>query len=260
MTKDNQVRRRLRGGRTVFGTWSMLASPTVSNVIAEAGVDFVIIDLEHGASSLETVETQAFAAEAAGCTPIARLPEVDEAMILRTLETGVQSLLVSHVSTREEAARVVGAARYAPDGERGLSPFTRWHGYSEADLEAKLRRASEETFVGVLVEGEEGLGNLDEIAATPGLDLVYLGVYDISLTVGVPGQLDDPRVLDVVRSSVQRIESRGPAAGSVARDRDYLNILHSAGFRFLSYWADSAILRSGLEMARGWYEELSDGA
>jgi 4-hydroxy-2-oxoheptanedioate aldolase len=260
MTKDNHVRRRLRDGGTVFGTWSMLASPSVSNVIAESGVDFVILDLEHGPSSLETVEAQAFAAEAAGSTPIARLPDVDESMILRTLETGVQSLLVSHVSTPDEAARVVGAARYPPAGERGLSPFTRWHGYSEADLEAKLERANDETFVGVLVEGEEGLRNLEEIAATPGLDLVYLGVYDISQSVGVPGKLDDPRVVEVVRSSVARIEAQGSAAGSVARDRDYLNLLHSAGFRFLSYWADSAILRSGLETARGWYEELSDGA
>jgi 4-hydroxy-2-oxoheptanedioate aldolase len=89
---------------------------------------------------------------------------------------------------------------------------------------------------------------------------VYLGVYDISQSVGVPGKLDDPRVVEVVRSSVARIEAQGSAAGSVARDRDYLNLLHSAGFRFLSYWADSAILRSGLETARGWYEELSDGA
>jgi 4-hydroxy-2-oxoheptanedioate aldolase len=260
MTKQNEIKRRLSEGRTVFGTWSMLASPSVSNVIAESGVDFVIIDLEHGPGSLETVEAQAFGAEAAGCTPIARLPEVDEAMILRTLETGVQSLLVSHVSTAEEAARVVSAARYAPAGSRGLSPFTRWHGYSERDLESKLARANDETFVGVLVEGEEGLRNLEQIAAVPGLDLVYLGVYDISQSVGVPGKLDDPRVLDVVRSSVARIEARGPAAGSVARDREYLNVLHSAGFRFLSYWADSAILRSGLETARGWYEELSDGA
>lgn len=256
MSAANRVKRELAGGGRVFGTWSNLSSPTAANVAAHGGVDFVILDLEHGPTGLETVEHQVYAAEAGGATAIVRLGEVDAAAILRVLDLGAQSLLVSHVATPAEAAAVVSAARYAPDGDRGLSPFTRHHGYSDEGLPEKLRQANEETFVGVLVEGEEGLNNLAAIAATPGLDLVYLGVYDLSQVVGAPGDLRHPRVVEAVRDAVATVEAAGPAVGSVAPDREYLELLATAGVRFLSYRVDSAILRDGLRTARQWYEEL----
>ena len=185
-----------------------------------------------------------------------RLGEWSEATILRALEIGTQGLLVSHISTAEEAARVVRACRYPPEGERGLSPFIRRHGYSEVDLAAKLSDANEQMLTGVLVEDADGLRNLDAIAATPGLDLIYLGIYDISLALGVPGSLEDPRVLEVVRGAVRTIEERGLAAGAVARDREHLRLLLDAGFRYLSYLVDTAIIREGFETALGWHREL----
>lgn len=256
MSAPNRVKRALAAGERVFGSWSNLSSPTAANVAGHAGVDFVILDLEHGPTNLETVEHQVYAAEAAGATPIVRVGSVDAPAILRVLDLGAQSLLVSHVSDPAEAAAVVSAARYAPDGDRGLSPFTRHHGYSDESLPDKLRQANDEIFVGVLVEGERGLGNLAAIAATPGLDLVYLGVYDLSQTVGAPGDLRHPRVVEAVREAVTVVEAAGPAVGSVAPDREYLELLAGAGVRFLSYRVDSAILRDGLKAARGWYDEL----
>lgn len=253
------LKKALAGDGRVFGSWSAIPSPTVVNVMASTGVDFVIIDVEHGPMTVETVERELYAVEAAGATPIVRVPRSTDEEILRVLEVGTTALLSSHVATPEEAARVVAACRYAPDGSRGLSPFTRGHGYSDANLGGKLVAANERMFVGVLVEGEEGLANLDRIAATPGLDLVYLGVYDLSMAAGVPGRLDHPKVLDVMRSSVEVIEAHGLAAGSVARDRAYLELLVDAGFRFLTYRNDAALLGDALRAARGWYEELTDG-
>ena len=256
MTRMNPIKAKLAAGGRVFGTWSMLSSPAVVNVVGAAGADFVIIDLEHGPTSFETAEAEIYAAEAGGTTPIIRLGESSEPTILRALEIGTQCLLVSHVGDPVETARVVEAARYAPEGSRGLSPFTRHHGYSADDLPAKLRRANEELFLGVLVEGPGALAHLDAIAATPGLDMVYLGIYDLSAAVGVPGDLHHPKVLNTVRECVARIEAHGAVAGSVAPDPDYLEILFDAGFRFLSYSVDSAILRGGLETARLMYEDL----
>ena len=256
MTKPNEIKKTLASGGTVFGTWSMLASPSVMTVVAAAGVDFAIIDMEHGPMGLETAEAQLHATESGGCTPIVRMGEASDAQILRVLEIGTQSLMVSHVSTPEDAKRIVDACRYPPDGTRGLSPFTRGHGFSDEDLGAKLARANAEMFVGVLVEGDEGIANLDAIAATPGLDMVYLGIYDMSSAAGLPGQLEHPKVVDTIKDAAARINAHGVAAGSVARDQDYLRLLHDAGFRFLSYRADSPILRDGLVEARGWYEQL----
>ncbi|MBA3655786.1 MAG: hypothetical protein H0W69_00365 [Gemmatimonadaceae bacterium] len=235
----------------------MLSSPQVVNVMAQSGLDFLIIDLEHGPTTFETVEAQLYGVEAEGCTPIVRLGEASDTTILHVLEIGAQAILVSHVSTAAEAERIVRAAKYPPTGERGLSPFTRNHGFSDADLKSKLQRANDEMFVGVLVEGPEGIANLDAIASVPGLDLVYIGVYDVSQSVGAPGDLMHPEVVRVVKDCVRIIEGHGLAAGSVGRDRDYLQLLANAGFRFLSYRADSAILRDGLAAARVWYDELN---
>lgn len=257
MQRENIVKAKLKAGGSVFGSWSICSSPMVVNVMAEAGLDFVTLDLEHGPTTFETAESLLYAIEAGGSTPMLRLGEWSEPTILRALEIGTQGLLVSHISTPEQAARVVAACKYPPEGERGLSPFIRRHGYSEVDLAAKLRAANEQMLTGVLVEDAEGLRNLEAIAATPGLDLIYLGIYDISLALGIPGSLEDPRVLEIVCSAVETIEGSGLAAGAVARDHGHLQLLLDAGFRYISYLVDTAIIREGFGTALGWHRELT---
>ena len=257
MTTPNRIKSELKAGRTVFGTWSLLSSPAVINVIGQAGLDFVIIDLEHGPTSFETAEMQLYAAESAGCTPIIRLGEGSDPTILHALDLGAQSILVSQVATPEEAQRIVSAAKYHPEGNRGLSPYTRIHGYSETKMTKKLRYANEQTFVGVLVEGEAGMDNLEKIAQVPGLDMIYLGIFDMSQALGVPGDVRHPKVLKMVRESVRIIEAHGLSAGSVGPDREYLKLLYEAGFRFISYRVDCAVLLDGFTLARSWYEDFA---
>jgi 4-hydroxy-2-oxoheptanedioate aldolase len=259
MDRQNKLKKKLKEGGRVFGTWSMLSSPSVMNVIGEAGLDFVIIDMEHGPMSVETAEYQIYATEAAGASAIVRLGEINENLILRVLDMGSLSVLMSHVATVEDASRVVAAAKYFPDGTRGLSPFTRNHGYSDERIAEKMQYANEQVFVGVLVEGEEGLANLDGIARVKGLDMIYLGIYDLSQSLGIPGQLRHPKLLKHLEDCVQIIEANGLAAGSVAPDYDYLKKLFDAGFRFLSYRVDCAILREGFVSAREVYERLLAG-
>lgn len=253
MSMTNLLKAKLNAGERVFGTWSMLASPAVMNAIGHAGVDFIIIDMEHGPMSFETVESQIYATESAGCTPIVRLGDANEQGILHALEIGAQSLMVSHVSTAEEAARIVKATRYSPEGERGISLFTRRHGYSDEGFAEKLRQANEQMFVGVLVEGEEGLNQLEKICDVENLNMVYLGIYDISQSVGVPGDVRNPKVIKIVRDCVKMINEKGLIAGSVAPDREYIRLLVDTGFLFISYRTDSAVLREGFEVARKWY-------
>ncbi len=251
----NQLKAKLRKGKRVFGAWSMLASPIVMNVIAHAGVDFIIIDMEHGAMSFETVEMQLYASESAGCTPVVRLGEANEGAILHALETGAQSLMISHVSTAAEAECIVKATRYHPEGVRGLSPFTRNHGYSDEKIAGKLHAANEQMFVGVLVEGREGLDQLEKICEVKNLDMVYLGIYDLSQSVGFPGEVNHPQVVKIVRDCAQLINDKGLVAGSVARDREYIDLLVDSGFRFISYRVDAAVLREGYETAYDWFRE-----
>jgi 4-hydroxy-2-oxoheptanedioate aldolase len=257
MRKINIIKQTLKSGGRVFGTWSMLSSPTVLNVIGSTGLDFVIIDLEHGPTTFETAENQLYAAEAGGIEPIVRLAEDHAPHVLHALEIGAQSILISQVSTAAQAERIVKSCKYFPEGNRGLSPFTRNHGYSDQDLTAKLQYANEQMFIGVLVEGEEGIRNIPEIAKVPGLDMIYLGVYDLSQSCGVPGDLMNPNVVRMMRDYVKLIEDSGLAAGSVAPSRAYMELLIDAGFRFVSYLVDCAILKEGLDSAHGWYLDLT---
>ena len=129
MSKINSIKRALKAGKLVFGTWSNIPSPNVVNILSNSGVDFVIIDMEHGPASYETLEYQIYAADCENVTPIVRLSDSSEKDILHALEVGAQSILISHVTSASEADKIVKSTRYFPEGDRGISLFTRNHGY-----------------------------------------------------------------------------------------------------------------------------------
>ena len=260
MLRKNLLKNKLEAGKRVFGTWSMLGSASVIDTIGHTNLDFVITDMEHGPMSYETVEKQLYAAECNGMSLIVRLGDGNESSILHALEIGAQSIMVSHVSSPEEARRIVSRCLYQPAGDRGLSPFTRNHGYSDLDLAAKLHHANEQMFIGVLVEGKQGLDNLEMICDIPELDMVYLGIYDLSQSVGVSGDVTHPKVINLVKDCVRVIEANGKVAGSVARDQEYIKLLFDAGFRFISYRCDSAVVKDSFTEAQTWYEEILKGS
>mgnify|MGYP000928870681 CR=1 FL=1 len=260
MRTENSLKKKLSLGETVFGTWSALGSPPVMNCIAKSGMDFIITDMEHSTVSLETVEAQLYYTEIEDCTLIVRLGEVDELAILHALDLGAKAIMISHVSTKEDAIRVVNATKYMPEGDRGLSPFTRNHGYSDDNIREKMAYANTQIFVGILVEGEEGINNLEEICRTPGLDMVYLGIYDISQAVGEPGDVQHPKVKKVLKDCVDKINGEGLIAGSVARSPEYMKLLIDSGFRFVSYKNDTSVVYDSFMTARKMFDQQIIGS
>ena len=236
------IKPRMECGETVFVTWCMLPSSFVVDVVARTGIDFVIIDMEHGTNSLETAEEMVRAAQLHGCQPIIRVGDDQENTILHALETGCMAVMVPHVSTVEAAERIVQAARYAPLGNRGLSPYTRCHGYTHVGLSDSMQRHAEETLIGVLVEGKQGVENLPDIAKVAGIDLIYVGMYDISQSVGLPGQLEHPEVLAQLEHCLIGILSGGKIPGTFSRDLAACRRFREMGFRFVAYVADSHAL------------------
>ena len=122
-----------------------------------------------------------------------------------------------------------------------------------------MKHLNSQIFTGVLVEGEKGIDNLEKICDTENLDMVYLGIYDISQVLGVPGDVKNNKVIKLINDLVKMIESKGLVAGSVAPDKEYLKLLIDSGFRFISYRADSAVLLEGFSTAQGWFLELLEG-
>ena len=160
------------------------------------------------------------------------------------LESGCGSILVPHVSTFSQAQQVIKFSRYPPLGERGLSPYTNCHNYTHIGLDSSIKRHSKNTFVGILVEGKNGINNLKDIVETKGLDMVYLGLYDISLSVGQPGKFDHPDVKRAIDKCKSIIVDSGVFAGIFTRDKEGLNFAKSNGFNFIAHGADSMALKS----------------
>ncbi len=244
MLPANSLKEKLGKGETVIGTWSALSSPNVANVIGTTGLDFVIFDLEHGPSSFETVENMLRAAQTTECVPIIRTTDDKESNILRCLEAGCQAIMVPHIENPQAAEKVVRSCKYHPEGNRGMGPYTRHHDYCHDDLSQSMAHANKETFVGILVEGVEGINQIDAIARTPNLDMIYMGIYDISQAVGVPGELNHPKVKDGLKGYAELIRANGLVAGCYAPDIQYAETLFSAGYQFIAYYNDSAALRS----------------
>lgn len=235
---------KLRDKKTLFGTWAMIPSTTVVEIIAQSGVDYIILDLEHGLMGYETIVDQVRVIELNNCQPIIRVGNDDENIILRALETGCSAIMVPHVSSAESARRIVSIARYRPDGERGLSPYTRCHGYDHNDLELSMNKNNTELFLGILIEGKDGLNNITSICDVEGIDLIYLGMYDISQSLGLPGQLDHPKVEEKLKECLEVINKSGKLPGIFVKDIKKAIHYRNSGFKFIAYIADSFALKS----------------
>ena len=243
MRKHNSLKQKLKEKTQVIGTWSSLSSPNVVNVLGSTDLDFVVIDLEHGSMSHETVENMVRAAEASGISPIVRVGDDHEQTILRALETGPRSVMVPHINSVEKAEKIAKCCKYFPAGNRGLSPYTRIHDFTHIDIQDSLQTENQETMVGILVEGQEGLDNLEDIVKVEGIDLIYLGLFDICQSVGLPGQLNHPKVLEQIKRCCELIESNGIAAGSMSTSVEFINMLKDVGYTFIAYLNDAAAMK-----------------
>lgn len=247
MRQDNRLKVRLSKGDFVIGTWLTIPSPAVANVICAAGFDFVIVDMEHGSASFETAEDVIRAVESEGKTPLIRVPTSDDWLILRALETGAHGIVVPQITTKEEAEQVVASVKYHPLGSRGLSPYTRSAGYSSRKARDLAGRENERTMVIVLVEGSAGISNLDKIVKTDGIDVIYLGVYDLSQSAGYPGQTDHPTVLKFMKDCISQIIEAGVSVGCLAENVKEVNSWRNAGVQLIAYQADCSLLFDACE-------------
>lgn len=254
---SNRMKEKLANGESVFGFWSMIPSPMVAHVMASSGADFVISDLEHGNASLETLEAVNYAVRSTGSTPICRLPRSGPEEILKVLEVGVESVLMSHVGSAEEAQKLANSCLYPPQGARGLSPFTSVHGYDGLRIDQTMAEANDEIFVGALVEGKSVLSALPAIASTPGLDMIYLGLFDLASSLGHAGNPDHPEVNELVAHVVDVATSHGKIAGTVARDKKSMADLLDRGFRFIAFRNDTALLMQACRSAMLDFDELN---
>lgn len=207
------LKQALRNGRTLIGTWLNAPSPSQVEMIGHAGFDFVVLDTEHSSYDLDAAENLVRAADAAGMPAVIRVHDAAPVPIGKALDFGALGVMVPHVSTAEEARRVVSHAHYAPRGVRGGAPTVRATRYGTVPWPQHLARAASTTLVIVQIEGREGIEHLAQILAVDGVDVVFIGPFDLSASLGVSGELEHPLLLERVGAIVQQARDRGIAVG-----------------------------------------------
>lgn len=232
--------------RTLYGGWICSGSPVAAEIMAGAGLDWLLIDMEHAPNGLESVLAQLHAVSGYPVTPMVRVAAGETVTIKQVLDLGAQNILVPMVSTAEQARQVAAMAAYPPAGVRGvgsaLSRSGRWNRVS-----GYLQNGAEHVSVFVQIETAEGVRNAAEIAAVEGIDGVFLGPSDLAASMGHLGQQTHPEVVAAVKEAFTGITSAGVPAGVNAFDpataRDYA----AAGASWILVGADVALLARGAE-------------
>jgi len=193
-----------------YGTWSQTGSPEVLEMLGfSRKFAFTIIDTEHGWYDLAHAENLVRAADASGISPVVRVGVNDPYLITKALDLGAQGILVPNVTTAADAQKFVAATQFAPAGNRGACPFIRAGGHLVTNWGEYARRADERVFTMVLVEGVEGFANLEEIARTERLDALMIGPMDLTVSLGIGGQLDHPKLKSYVADAVKICAEHG---------------------------------------------------
>lgn len=188
---------------SALGTWSQIASAEVIDMLGAAGLDFTIVDCEHGAFGIETAENLFRACDANGIVPVVRAPTLDPVFVGRALDAGAAAVVVPGIATAAQAAAMVAAARFAPEGTRGACPCVRAGGHFITDWRGYVAQQRTQTGVMALVETAEGLANIEAICATEGLLALVIGPFDLSVSLGLQGDYRHATVQAAIRRMVE---------------------------------------------------------
>ena len=236
----------LRGARPQVGMWVCSGSPLVAEICAGSGVDWLLIDTEHAPNGIESVLAQLQAIAAYPVTSLVRLPSDDPVLIKQYLDIGVQNVLVPMVETEKQARQVVRAVRYPPRGVRGvgtaLARASRWNRTPDY-----LAQADAYVSLTVQIESVEAVANAEAIAATDGVDAIFVGPSDLAASMGLLGHQDHPDVQDTVRSVLAAVRRTGKPVGVNAFNPETARNYLSAGADFVLVGADVALLARGSE-------------
>lgn len=243
MPSSNVLKSKLESGQPVFGIWSVIPSATVAEIMGLSGLDFAILDMEHGMFDMATLDACIRAVEIAGSTPLVRLPGANAYAAQWALDMGAHGIVVPQVNDASEARSVVGSAKFSPAGFRGYNPFTRAAEYANPPDNRTGKLDDTFSLTCVIVESTRSLDELDAICATPGLDVVYVGIYDLSVAMGCNGNTRHPTVVAAAESAVTRIRAAGKAAGMMVRNAADIERALAIGANFLVHGVDTALIR-----------------
>ncbi len=245
--RENRVKRTLRDGGVSIGTMVFEFNTSgIARIIAAAGAEFVIFDLEHTGWGIETARTLLATARAAEVVPLVRVPATQYHFLARPLDVGAMGLMVPMVETEEQARLIVQSSKYPPAGRRGAAFGVAHDDYLGNDILETMRSANDEILLIAQIETVQGVENVERIAAVEGIDVLWIGHFDLTNSMGIPGQFTHPDYRRALDRVVDVCNRSGKAAGfMVSGVEDGRNML-AQGFRALAYWGDLWIYQRAL--------------
>ena len=246
----NRLRTRLAEGATVVGTMLVeLRQPSVMTMLANAGLDFVLIDNEHGPFSIDAIADLSRAARDAGVTPIVRVPELTYAHVVQPLDAGAQGIMLPRVTAPEQVELCVACMKYLPEGRRG-AVLARGHtGFRGGPLADTLAQMNRETFLIVQIETGEAVNRLDELLAVPGVDAALIGPTDLSVALGVAGQMDHPKLVEAIERTMAACGRHGVLPAIHTNDVAMTTAWARRGMRLVSNNSEVGLLMAGVRSA-----------
>ena len=211
---ENHALNKMRGGKLAIGiSLRQWRTSDIGRLLSSTGVDWVNIDMEHGAMTVDQAAALAIACQDAGITPLVRVPGLEHHHASRVLDNGAMGIIFPHVETPEDAARLVGYCKYPPVGHRSVVGRMVHFDYRAVAPSEIAERANRETLVAIMLETPKGIANADAIAAVPGVDVITIGPGDLTAEMGIPGEFDNPQFLDAIAANIAACQRHGVIAG-----------------------------------------------
>ncbi len=243
----NPVRERLRAGGNAFGVMALeFFTPGLASVLAASGAEFVLLDMEHSGVGIDTIKAQIAYAHGAGIVPMVRVPACAYHLIAPVLDAGALGIMAPMIETREQAETLVAACRYRPEGRRGLGFSVSHDRYTGGAARPKMQAANEAILTIALIESSRGVENAEAILATPGLDLGWLGHYDLSDSLGCAEDFNNPRYLAAEQRLLAAAAATGMPLGWLVLTGDAAQQALRRGFRCVCIGHEVAVLRNAL--------------
>lgn len=254
----NPAKALLREKKKTIACWLQLGSPAVAEAIAQTGIDWVVIDMEHGPGDLQTLIHQMQAIKGYGVAPLVRAPGNDPIAIKKVLDAGAYGIHIPYLHTKEDVERAVRACKYPPSGIRGVSSTGRASGYALNAMNY-LRQANDEILVLAAVETRSAAEHIEEFLSVEGLDGVFIGPMDLSTDMGYFGTPSAPEVQEMISKVEKAVVSSGKVLAGTCGDFETAKKMFDRGYTLVYAMADTALLTgSAMKLVKAFAEEYPE--
>jgi 4-hydroxy-2-oxoheptanedioate aldolase len=223
----------------VQGIWSVIPNNVLTEIFSLTGLDFLILDMEHGNFSKEDIKNSVIVCNLHKCSALVRIPIFDLSNIQSALDSGCSGIVFPKISSKQEAMKAVSLCEFSPKGSRGFNPFTRFNNYNL--FEKDFYKNHESLLKIVIIETKKGIENLEEILSVDEIDVIYLGTYDLSKEYNFKS-VNDKSFLNIIDRSLAKINSSGKISGLMVNNKNYLSLAKKHKSNFLVHSVDTEII------------------